>query len=158
MNLTRLTVIALACVLAGCGPANYIMMTESMAPAIEKGDIMAIDMAAYRQEAPAIGDIVAYHAPDDRKGKLLMGRVVALAGDTVRVEEGSLHRNSEPVEEPYVSGEVSYDVEETAVPEGHIYILGDNRDEARDSRAFGPVPPEHVSGRIVDVQKPPGSE
>ncbi len=147
----------LLCLLAGCGPANYIMMTDAMAPTIREGDIIAIDMEAYTERAPAVGDMVAYHAPDDREGKLMMGRIVALSGDTVRVEDGTLYRNSEPVEEPYVNEPTPWEMEATEVPPEHVYILGDNREAARDSHAFGPVPVELLAGQITDVQKPPGS-
>jgi signal peptidase I len=101
--------------------------------------------------------MVAYRAPDNPEGKMLMGRVVAGAGDTVAVREGRLYLNEERVEDSYAAEEMDYEVEALQVPDGHLYVLGDNRNAARDSHVFGPVPLELVEGRITDVQKPPGA-
>ncbi|MGI5818792.1 MAG: signal peptidase I [Armatimonadota bacterium] len=144
-------------VLAGCGPPNYVMMTDDMAPTIERGDIIAIDLQAYDHRPPRRGERVAYRAPGERGERLRMGRVVATAGDEVRVTGGALHLNGDPVEEPFVAATMDYEFEALTLPDGHLYILGDNRNEAHDSHVFGPVPIEAVEGRITDVQKPPGS-
>jgi signal peptidase I len=149
--------IGLLALLTGCGPPNYVMMTDHMAPTIEQGDIIAIDMEAYADAAPERGEIVAYRAPDNPEGKMLMGRVVARAGDTVAVREGRLYLNEKPIEASHAAEEMDYEVEALQVPHGHLYVLGDNRNAARDSHVFGPVPLELVEGRISDVQKPPGA-
>lgn len=144
--------------IAGCGPPNYVAMTDHMAPTIERGDIIAIDRRAYTERTPGRGEIVGYHAPDDPGGRMLIGRVVATGGDSLRAEDGPLLLNDEPVEERYLAAPTTVRIDTLRVPDDHAYILGDNRDDARDSRAFGPVPVEAVIGRIVDVQKPPGSD
>ncbi len=143
---------------AGCGPPNYVAIGEDMAPAIERGDIVAIDMSAYAERSPQVGEMVAYHAPDDQGGRMRMGRVVAFGGHNVAVEDGTLYLNGEPIEETFVVEPMSYHVERLEVPLRHVYILGDNRNEASDSHRFGPVPVDAVIGRIIDVQKPPGSD
>ncbi|MFO8079548.1 MAG: signal peptidase I [Armatimonadota bacterium] len=144
--------------LTGCGPPNYVMMSDDMAPTIERGDIIAIDASVHDEAAPERGEIVAYHAPDDRDRKMLIGRVVAVGGDEIRVKGGTLTLNAEPVEEPFAAGEMGYEVPRMTLPEDHLFILGDNRNEARDSHVFGPVPAEAIVGRITDVQKPPGQD
>jgi len=141
--------------LAGCGPANYVMMSDHMTPTIERGDIIAIDASVYQDAGPERGEIVAYHAPGDRDGKMLIGRVVAVGGDDIRVEGGTLILNAEPVEESFAAGAMDYEVPRMKVPEDHLFILGDKRDEARDSHVFGPVPAEAIVGKITDVQGPP---
>ncbi|MFP4250056.1 MAG: signal peptidase I [Armatimonadota bacterium] len=144
--------------LAGCGPPNYVMMSEDMTPTIERGDIIAIDSSMYEQAVPERGEIVAYHAPEDRDGKMLIGRVVAVGGDEIRVEGGTLILNAEPIEESFVPEAMDYEVPRMTVPQDHFVILGDNRNEARDSHVFGPVPAEAIVGGITDVQKPPGQD
>jgi len=147
--------LAAAAALIGCGPPNYIVMTEDMAPALEQGDIVAIDSGAYEEASPERGDIVSYHAPDEPKGKALMGRVVALAGETVSVEDGALQVDGGAVEVPWAGEEMPFETDAVQVPGAHVYILGDNREEARDSHVFGPVPVESIVGKITDVQKAP---
>ncbi|MFW5868788.1 MAG: signal peptidase I, partial [Armatimonadota bacterium] len=154
--LVRATVAAvLASLLTGCGPPNYVMMTSAMAPTIERGDIIVIDMKAYDHARPRRGEMVAYRAPDGPEGKLLMGRVVAAGGEEVSVRDGTLRLDGRPVDEPFVAEEMDYEVEAMQVPDGHVYILGDNRNDATDSHVFGPAPLHLIEGRITDVRKPP---
>jgi signal peptidase I len=151
-------VAALLFLLAGCGRPNYVVMTDDMSPAIRQGDIVAVDFEAYEQSAPERGHLVVYHAPAEYDGKILVGRVVAVGGDDVRVTGGELQIGGEPVEEPFVPVRMDYDVDPTVIAAGQAYILGDNRNVAQDSHVFGPIPLELIVGRITDVQKPPNEQ
>ena len=103
----------------------------------------------------ARGDLVAFEhgAGDDRR--ILLKRVIGLPGDTVALVRGKVFVNGVAAEgypDPPGDGE---DLAPTAVPEGSIYVLGDNRAQSDDSRAFGPVPVESVIGRATLVVWPP---
>lgn len=76
-------------------------------------------------------------------------RVVGEAGDTMEVKSGSLYKNGEKVEEPYINEPMESDFAPYTVPEGTVFVMGDNRNHSSDSREIGPVPLDHVVGKIV---------
>jgi len=95
------------------------------------------------------GDLVTFRNP--QTGEEMLKRVVALPGDSVATIDAVLHVNDEPVDEPYVDfsdweGIFSARI---VVPDGHVYVLGDNRGNSVDSRDFGPVPVERLDGRVL---------
>jgi signal peptidase I len=101
---------------------------------------------------PVRGDVVHIDGSEleGARGDQVIKRVVALPGDTVRIESGRAFVNGEPEQTDSVllsADDVS--VPETAVPEGHLYVLGDNRPVSLDSRFYGPVPIATVEGRLV---------
>ena len=116
------------------------------------------------------GDVVYFRAPAEvEEGSVrvpLLGltvrpffikRVVAVAGDTVRMEEGALFVNGARLDESYLrgwGGNASFD--EVLVPPGHMFVLGDNRGPygSVDSRRFGPIPTRAVAGRAAAVVWP----
>ena len=78
----------------------------------------------------------------------LIKRVVGVAGDRIAVRGGTLYVNGEPQDEPYVNKKFP-DRSTSApvtVPEGHVFAMGDNRANSRDSRFFGPVPMKNIEG------------
>ncbi|MFF7446115.1 MULTISPECIES: signal peptidase I [unclassified Streptomyces] len=160
--------VGLLSVLGGIGYGRYafggtVVSSESMTPTYGPGDRIVyerIDAGEVRR-----GDVVVFSDPE-RYGSegLVMERVVGVAGDRVVccTGEGSgsrLSLNGKPLREPYVQdGDAhggypdSYDVR---VPEGRLFVLGDHRANARDSRAFpedhgGTLPASAVRGRVLD--------
>ncbi|KUN21626.1 S26 family signal peptidase [Streptomyces antibioticus] len=133
-----------------------------MTPTYEPGERVVyerVDASELRR-----GDVVLFSAPN-RYGfdGLVMERVVGVGGDRVKCctgdgAEARVTVNGEPLEEPYVKGgdvhggyPPSYDVQ---VPEGRLFLLGDHRANARDSRAFlddhgGTLPASAVRGRVL---------
>ena len=95
-----------------------------------------------------------------RRGEvLLVKRVVATAGDRVAIRDGRLVVNGERVREPWSAPRLidSTYFGPVDVPEGSVFVLGDNRSESIDSRDFGPVPVRQLEGRVVASLWPPGS-
>jgi signal peptidase I len=145
---------------------------QSMEPQLTGGEHVLIDTLAFdfrvanpmspdrpiveiRLHPIARGDLVAFEhgAGDDRR--ILLKRVIGLPGDTVSTFRGKVFVNGVAAEGyPDPSGDRE-DLVPVAVPAGSIYVLGDNRAQSDDSRAFGPVPVESVIGRATLVVWPP---
>lgn len=145
-----------AVIAAGCAEKAVRMGSDVMAPTITAGDVVVIDRSAYINAKPARGDILAYRIPDINVERTGISRVVAVGGDTIRVEGGKLYVNDmdDPVDEDYVKEPMKYELEQTTIPEGHVYILGDNRNDSNDSHKFGPLPHEDVVGKVLLEEKP----
>jgi signal peptidase I len=103
---------------------------------------------------PSRGDIVVFPSVDEDDGeeKNLIKRVIAVAGDTVLIEGGVVYVNGEALEEPYTKdGYTDGDMPEIAVPEGRLFLLGDNRQYSLDSRSssVGFVSEDGLLGKAV---------
>ena len=83
-------------------------------------------------------------------------RVIAVGGDTVEARDGIVYVNGEPVDEPYLpTYATTIDFGPRDVPDGELFVMGDNRDDSVDSRSFGTIPVEDVVGRAFIVMFPP---
>ncbi|MCI9449504.1 MAG: signal peptidase I [Clostridiales bacterium] len=114
-----------------------IVPSESMADTIDKGTIIVASRLAYKNKTPQRGDIVIF-THDELDAKYIVKRVIALPGESIRIEEGRVYINGSdsPLEESYVN-EFSDDFfEETTVPDGSYFVLGDNRCHSYDSREW----------------------
>ena len=120
---------------------------NDMFPAIKDGDLLI----AFRLQQSFIKDDVVVFTQDDTKR---VGRLVADEGDTVSMDDsGTLLVNGtvqagEIVYPTYAKETLSYPYQ---VPEGHVFILGDNRPQAKDSRDFGPIPKNQVDGKVITL-------
>src|SRR5687768_1643547 len=109
---------------------------SSMLPAINDGDRMFIQLSFWKPER---GDIVAFHYPLD-PSKIYIKRIVGMPGEVVEIRDGQVRINGNTVEESYVDPRLNSYVPNTGsiqIAERHYYILGDNRDNSSDSRAWG---------------------
>lgn len=126
----------------------FYVPSRSMAPTLETGDRILADKLVYRLAGPDRGDLVIFQDP--RGGEEMAKRLVGLPGDSVEVNDGVLRVNGERVEEPYVD----YNLADSTffgpvtVPEGHVFVMGDNRTNSEDSRGFGPVPESALIGAV----------
>ena len=80
-------------------------------------------------------------------------RVIGLPGDHIVIKDGAVYRNDEKLSEPYIRAENTESQEDeysdVIVPEGTVYVMGDNREQSKDSRSFGCIPFERVNGYVV---------
>ena len=126
----------------------YRIPTESMVPTLEVGDRVLANKFIYRFTDPERRDIVVFDSVDEDDDQTLIKRVVGVAGDEIQVQGGVLYVNGEAQDEPYLN---DADLSRgfygpTVVPEGHIFVMGDNRGNSADSRVFGPLPLENLKG------------
>jgi signal peptidase I len=134
---------------------SFWIPSESMVPTLEVGDRLFVNRFVYRFTEPARGDIIVFDSPESEDE--LIKRVVAVPGDRVRVANGVLKLNGEFQEEPYVrpqfpDGSV---YGPTKVPEGEVFVMGDNRGNSRDSRFIGTIPIESIQGEAFFRFWPP---
>lgn len=134
----------------------FFVPTGSMAPTLRPGDHVLAWKLAYRLGAPRRGDLAVLSDPEGGEDALIK-RVVGLGGDTIEVQDGMLYVNGVPREEPYVD----YDMVDSiyfgpvTVPSGHLFVMGDDRWNSRDSRDFGAVPEGDLAGKVVARIWPP---
>ena len=125
--------------------------SDSMTPTVDRGDIVVVDKLSRHFEQVGRGDIVTFASPVD--GKPVVKRVVAVAGDTVAIDDAVLVVNGHRVAEPYVDHsriDGTY-FGPVTVPAGRLFVLGDNRFGSVDSRVYGPISSAAVTGRILWV-------
>jgi signal peptidase I len=118
----------------------------SMQPNLYRGYRVVIEKISYRLHPPRRGDIVIADRPGDEVS--LIKRVVALPGETIEVRGGHTFIDGQAIEEPWVTNFGGPGYPPTLVPPDHVFIMGDNRPNSRDSRAIGPVPISEIKGRV----------
>ena len=104
------------------------------------------------------GDIVYFRSPHHSSSwwypdNLYIKRVIGLPGDRVKIVNDQVYVNGMPLPEPYTRGASRFDMDEKPVPEGHYFVMGDNRVPlgSSDSRHFGTIPRHYVRGRALLV-------
>ncbi len=141
----------------------------SMRPTLEDGEFVLINRLAYRFGDYQRGDIIVFRPPlypPQGFWRSLLGlpnisdnyedyikRVVGLPGDRVEVAQGVVSINGTALKEPYIAAPPNYSGQWT-VPEGELFVLGDNRNNSSDSHAWGFLPEQNVLGKAVLVYWP----
>ena len=127
---------------------------SSMRPTLEHGDRMLVWSLGYE---PQQGDIVVLHKDFEGVSGPIVKRVIAVGGDTIQILEDGVYVNGTRLEEPYVNPEETpkyTNVSETlkngtTVPEGTVFVMGDNRNHSTDSRVIGFVPEGDIIGKVI---------
>ncbi|HEY8416833.1 MAG TPA: signal peptidase I [Limnochordales bacterium] len=136
---------------------SFLVQGSSMEPTLTDGQRLLVDKITYRLREPRRGEIIVFHYPADPRRKFIK-RVIGLPGDEVLIAGQRLILNGRPVQEPYVLGPMHGVFGPVTVPPGHVFVLGDNRNNSDDSRYpdVGPVPLELVVGVARLAYWPPG--
>lgn len=124
----------------------------SMNPTLQNGEFVLVSRLAYKMHPPERGDIIVFRSTTDELD--LIKRVIGLPGDEVRVEGGRVIVNEQVLEEPYITAPPEYSGR-WRVPEAHLFVLGDNRNNSSDSHAWGVLPLENVIGKGLMIYWPP---
>lgn len=132
----------------------YLVPSGSMLPTIQLGDHVLANKFVYRFQSPKAGDIVVFDNPmSDPAAPTLIKRVIAVGGQTVDLQDGSVMVDGKKLVEPYTHGQVSDPLMGSRlefpikIPAGDIWVMGDNRTQSQDSRWFGPVRVSSVHGQ-----------
>ena len=153
---------------------RYILFTpivvdgDSMMPTLHDGDRMIVNKIGYTIGEPDRFDIVVFHAPE---GKDYIKRVIGLPGDTVAYKDDQLYINGKAYDEPYLDEYKSQLTEGTltqdftlqeidptleVIPEGYVFVMGDNRRYSKDSRHIGIVSQDELIGNTSIIFWPIG--
>ena len=148
----------------------YFIPTGSMEDTLIVGDHLLVEKITYGQIIPKMmgmekeihlkflgirdikrNDIVIFRPPNEDK-KDYIKRCIAVSGDELHITNNSVFVNGKKINEPYVKGFTNYDgfrdkKIEGIVPQGHVVVMGDNRENSFDSRGFGYLPLERIKGR-----------
>ena len=142
----------------------FYIPSASMEPTLEKGDRVLVNKLSYDLHDINRGDIVVFELPPEKVGadgiKDLIKRVIGLPGEVIETRDGIVYIDGERLEEPYLPEGTLTDqppIERQTVPEDHIFVMGDNRDNSADSRFAnrGPIPVDDVVGRAFLQVWPP---
>lgn len=137
----------------------YVIPSESMDDTIEIGDMVLSEKVSYRNASPQAGDIITFYNVDGEEdpfgGTLVyIKRVIAVEGQQVDIHDGRVYVDGEALDEPYTDGKRTEKLENDkgitypfTVSEGCVWVMGDNRTHSSDSRCFGEVPVENITGK-----------
>ncbi len=131
------------------------------APAATAAERMLLPVGEYQR-----GDVLVFKYPEDPERDFIK-RLIGLPGETIELRQSRVFINGEPIAEPYLDamrqgGHMPPDIRATfgpqVVPDGHLFMMGDNRDNSSDSRVWGAVPEKDIVGKAVAVwmHKKPG--
>jgi signal peptidase I len=125
----------------------------SMVPTLQDGEYVLVNRLAYHNNSlPDRGDIIVFVSPQTPDLDLIK-RVIGLPGDTVKILDGVVQVNGHALDEPYIAAAPVYSGE-WSVPEGKLFVLGDNRNDSSDSHAWGLLPVENVIGKAILIYWP----
>ena len=133
--------------------ARVLVEGFSMRPTLDDGQYVLVNKISYRSSLPEYGDIVVFHFPVDPDQDFIK-RVIGLPGDEVTITDGNVIVNGYRLTEPYIASAPRY-AGEWVVPDDHVFVLGDNRNNSSDSHSWGPVPLENIIGKASLVYWPP---
>ncbi len=120
---------------------GYSLSSGSMWPTFEPGDTFHTSSVVSWER----GSIVTH----DRGDNTLVGRIVGLPGETITFQDGSVFIDSFRLEEPYLASQTvtqPYGQDVIEIPQGNVFVMGDNRQGSSDSRTYGPIPSDNITG------------
>ncbi|MGH9023932.1 MAG: signal peptidase I, partial [Acidimicrobiia bacterium] len=152
----------------------FFIPSESMVSTLLVGDRVLVSRISYRIHEPRRGDVVVFESPYGKAPTkqaapparvlrfVLEGlglrqpstddfikRVIGRPGESVEGRDGTILVNGRPLTEPYLAERPNGSFDPVVVPEGHLWVMGDNRNASSDSRVFGPIKKSKVVGRAI---------
>lgn len=124
----------------------------SMEPTLMPGQFILVNKLAVKLNDIQRGDIIVFHFPQNPKEDYIK-RVIGLPGDSIVIRGNKVFVNNQEITEPYISAEPAYNGT-WVVPEGKLFVLGDNRNQSSDSHSWGYVPINLVVGKALIIYWP----
>ncbi len=124
----------------------------SMQPTLKQGYLLLVNKMAYKLGDPENGDIIVFHYNGDKQEDYIK-RVIGVPGDKVDISGGVVRVNDVALTEPYILEVPNYSGS-WLVPEGQLFVLGDNRNHSSDSHQWGYVKMNWVVGKAVLIYYP----
>jgi signal peptidase I len=146
----------------------YYIPSASMEPTLHgcpgcNDDHVLVDKISYDVHGVRVGDIVVFHKPDNAQvpEDVLIKRVIALGGDRISMKKGRVYINGGRLDEGYLNDDHSCYATDPSenwgprtVPDGDVFVMGDNRCNSEDSREFGPIKTSSIIGRAFMIVWP----
>ncbi len=151
--------------------AMTVVDQSSMEDTLIEGQKLVMERISYKIHEPVRGDIIVFLQDEETDGILervkiffndislklkkqkredrLIKRVIAVGGDELTIKGGYVYVNGEKMEEQYIKTLTPNEMVSEIVPEGYVYVMGDNRAVSKDSRYFGPINLDHIEGKVV---------
>lgn len=128
----------------------------SMQPGLHTGEKVLVGKVEYYISRPKRGDIVLARFPGSEMNYIK--RVIGLGGERLAINDGAVYIDGKKLEEPYIPERVKGDMAEITVPDGCVFLMGDNRNDSTDSRSqsVGSIPLGQVEGRAYALVWPVG--
>lgn len=151
----KIIVIALAIVI----PIRYFLFQpflvrgQSMEPNFQDGNYLIVDELSYRLRQPKRGEVIVFRYPQDPSQRFIK-RIVGLPGETVDVKDDRvvITKDNTSValdEDNYLNGVKTSGDLHIVLSQGEYFVLGDNREYSYDSRRFGPLTEDKITGRVL---------
>jgi signal peptidase I len=141
-------------VVINAATARILVQSISMQPNLKEGDLVLVNRLVYKFFRPERGEVIVFQNPLNPDDVPYIKRIIGLPGDAVRIEGGTVYINGQLLSEPYLNTTTQRGGE-YIIREGELFVMGDNRNNSSDSRAWGNVAVEQVIGRAEAVYWPP---
>ena len=130
-----------------------VVFSQSMEPNLHENQQLIVDKLSYHLRQPERGEIVVLEVEDSAIPYIK--RVIGLPGETLEIRDNRVLIDGEVLSEPYLADVMQQNYGPIHIPEGHVFVMGDNRSYSRDSRVIGPIPIENVTSRAWITVWPP---
>lgn len=130
----------------------YLVDGPSMRPTLDHAQRLVVNKFIYRFRAPERGEILIFKYPKDQSRDFIK-RVIAVPGDTIEIKDGNVFVNEKLLSESYILSKTRGNYPKSVVPDEHIFVMGDNRNNSEDSRFkdVGFVPYDLIKGKAMLV-------
>jgi signal peptidase I len=125
--------------------APSMVSGPSMQKTMESGDLVLVNKLLYLFRQPERGEIIVFEVPGEED---LIKRVIALPGETIEAKNQRIYINGKELKEPYLDPKmVTMDFAQVKIPPDHVFAMGDNRMNSKDSRSLGAISYDRIVGR-----------
>ncbi len=132
----------------------FFIPSESMEGTLEVDDRVMVNRLSYRLHDVNRGDVIVFSKPESLSSDIpdLIKRVMALEGETIEGRDNAVYVDGQRVAESYIDpADTIFEFGPITVPAGHVFVMGDNRDDSTDSRVFGAIPVDSITGRAFVI-------